>query len=1213
MEVFFSNVPLSVQEPEFNVAFATCIHADEFKPYFISGLPLNFRITWFSKQTRNTKPRSGQIGVIMLPTPEVGAEFLRIYGRTHGPGARPPLRKFNLRTQTVHFQPAKADRPPLNQSVIKFLKEHPWEQPNIAIERERKAVLLDSDVFVKAIEFGWACRDGAFSVEWKHPPLDDATLQFNDTRRELRLGWAANSSGERYFVVIRYGHIETMTLPHRQSETDYSIALTLRVPPSYEIEPPIRQPIRPNSVVRRSRRTMLHNDFDGQAPFVSLCVRLVCASSTDLGNFRRMSGVAGLVKPDYYDYLTVERKLFSSSVLGRYKHWVNGLAEQWWPVAFQVESILRSGFIDAKELLSLASDIEKAAAERGVKFAADMLQTFKSELRVLPWYTNQSAEQVNSISQCLVHAARYTIIAQQVPQLAAHDTPLLVQKVTITPTTMKLSGPDAEQSNRVLRRFSDNIDAFIRVTFADNDTYSYHYDREIDVPEFVKLTVGGPLRRGITIAGRKFEFLAYSSSALKEHSVWFVTAFRDANGKLHNAQSIRDELGDFKKEKYCAARLGARIAQAFSATDPSVEVEEILHLGDIPEDSSGPQCMTDGIGTMSPQFANEVWKALEKNKRHKRRKIKVAPSAYQVRFQGAKGMLSVDPTLRGSVICLRPSMIKFDDVNSHELEIARAFDSPARMYLNRPLIMLLEGLGIRSEVFMKLQRAALDDVHKATASFETAAKLLEWHGLGKAFRLPSLFTSLHKLRTRDENVSTLLEDDEFFRRVLDFAINHIRRELKYKARIPVPQSWTLVGVVDVHNYLREGEIFACVRPRDSKKPIYLKGPILVTRSPVIHPGDVQVVRAIGPPPAGSPFAREELPNCVVFSIQGRRSLASCLGGGDYDGDIYNLCPLTEMHPKKCYEPAEYAPGQRKILDRPCTVDDIADFVTEYINSDLLGLIATNWLVIADSKEGGIFHPDCLKLAQLHSDAVDYPKTGMPVPHRSIPQPAQGVRPDWHANEMNQNGKGNYRSEKALGKLFRAIDLPALPEAGQEARAQKQQNRGRSEMSIKQAMDALVDKESPHRQTTLFWTIRRLVGERITLKFSPRIIIGMLHLYNKYCSDLLSICQENTLSHNKDAQLTEEEVVAGTIVAKTHVARRRKEAIASTREQATRLVHGVKIELAGDDTRELDEWLRRAWTAWEISLIEEKFGSRSWGWTALISIFEVLKEIEEGDD
>lgn len=151
---------------------------------------------------------------------------------------------------------------------------------------------------------------------------------------------------------------------------------------------------------------------------------------------------------------------------------------------------------------------------------------------------------------------------------------------------------------------------------------------------------------------------------------------------------------------------------------------------------------------------------------------------------------------------------------------------------------------------------------------------------------------------------------------------------------------------------------------------------------------------------------------------------------------------------------------------------------------------------------------------------------MPVPHKRIPQPEQGVRPDWHASELKENDKDHYRSKMALGQLFRAIELPALSVADQEALAQRRQNRGRSDMSLKEAMDALTNKAGTHRDTPLFWVVRRLVGERIPLRFSPRIITGMLHLYNKYCSDLLCICQENTLSYAKDAQLTEEEICAG---------------------------------------------------------------------------------------
>lgn len=71
---------------------------------------------------------------------------------------------------------------------------------------------------------------------------------------------------------------------------------------------------------------------------------------------------------------------------------------------------------------------------------------------------------------------------------------------------------------------------------------------------------------------------------------------------------------------------------------------------------------------------------------------------------------------------------------------------------------------------------------------------------------------------------------------------------------------------------------------------------------MIHPGDVQGVRAIGRPPVGSPFEKEPLPNAVVFSIKGKISLLlgigfmlkkhctgdrpihSMTGGGDLDGD-----------------------------------------------------------------------------------------------------------------------------------------------------------------------------------------------------------------------------------------------------------------------------------------------------------------------------------------
>jgi RNA-dependent RNA polymerase len=53
------------------------------------------------------------------------------------------------------------------------------------------------------------------------------------------------------------------------------------------------------------------------------------------------------------------------------------------------------------------------------------------------------------------------------------------------------------------------------------------------------------MKHGIMVAGRWYEFLAYSQSSLREGTVWFVTAFQ-FDGRQINAESIRQSLGDFR-------------------------------------------------------------------------------------------------------------------------------------------------------------------------------------------------------------------------------------------------------------------------------------------------------------------------------------------------------------------------------------------------------------------------------------------------------------------------------------------------------------------------------------------------------------------------------------------------------------------------------------------------------------------------------------------
>ena len=186
-----------------------------------------------------------------------------------------------------------------------------------------------------------------------------------------------------------------------------------------------------------------------------------------------------------------------------------------------------------------------------------------------------------------------------------------------------------------------------------------------------------------------------------------------------------------------------------------------------------------------------------------------------------KGMVSVDYRQTGRELVLRPSMIKFQALEWPEIEIVRQFDHPSPFYLNRPLIMVLEGLGVEYQVFKHYQDKAVLDAEDSRKDLKRAGRLLESFGLGTSFRLPSVMYHLHKL-------GVPMQKDPFYKHIMDFAINHVLRELKHRARIPIP-GYTLVGVADVHGWLEPTEVFACVIHKQTMKLEYLKGEMVITR------------------------------------------------------------------------------------------------------------------------------------------------------------------------------------------------------------------------------------------------------------------------------------------------------------------------------------------------------------------------------------------------
>ncbi len=69
-------------------------------------------------------------------------------------------------------------------------------------------------------------------------------------------------------------------------------------------------------------------------------------------------------------------------------------------------------------------------------------------------------------------------------------------------------------------------------------------------------------------------------------------------------------------------------------------------------------------------------------------------------------------------------------------------------------------------------------------------------------------------------------------------------------------------------------------------------------------------------------------------------------------------------------------------------------------------------------------PDCLLLAKLASQAVDFQKSGTPAEYRSLPKERSQLKPDWYAGEGGRE-QDTYPSPHALGVLYRAISLEGI--------------------------------------------------------------------------------------------------------------------------------------------------------------------------------------------
>ncbi|KAI0373002.1 RdRP-domain-containing protein [Pilatotrama ljubarskyi] len=1221
MEIELADVAYDASVWDVKRTFGAILHGEDFHSIDPkTPRAVNFRVI--------LNPGAGGVqnngsGSLILPSRRIGDRLLR---RVYEEG-KPIIingRKMRL------FRGKKAP----GRGLRETLEKTPYLEPDEEEKHEDKLRRLDIGLHVDKVQFGVFYRrpedpmtaPRIFSNEYEisHRNKGAGLLWFEYDHKLIRIQLGDRMTEEiGSNVAIHFSNIRKVAIG-----MDFGnpfVCFDLLTPPMFERE--------------RFNRTLTGNDWNDHRKFRQRLdsltpahavvapyahhMRVIMHTEADIRKFRELCEVAEVQRPIWANVEAFSRGFFSPKQLHKFHCWLRQFD---WRVAFQIEALLRGGFLNTEDILgSLRPYLEKLYKDMGRR-AATVLRNFCEALR--------TRSPKDSVMDCFQRAmpeggkrnnkARKLAMMNldEVEEEAARDRDMgkfECHHVTFTPTRVILEGPYVGVSNRVIRQFVGFEDHFIRVDFRDEDRLQYRWAREVDGTTLLTERVGGVLKNGFDLGGRHYEFLAYSSSALREHAVWFMNPFEHPTQGYMTAQRIRDSLGDFSNVIRYPSKYAARLAQAFTATDPSVSItrDQWEEMNDLGEE---PYLFTDGVGTISQELGDMIWEALCTAKESLRR-VQITPDAYQIRFLGYKGVVVVDRRLQGIKMRLRPSMNKFEalDKDVAPIEIARWFDRPGTTYLNKALIMILEDRGVDQKVFLKLQELAAAKITTASDSVEETVTLLKAHNLGQSFSLPYILQGLRAvgLGMRPEAAPAGNLNGTFLQSLVIFAQHHVLRDIKHGARIPIPDSYLLVGVADegpayvqegVENVftLKEGQIYVCIQNEDDEKPTYLKGTVSISRSPVVHPGDVQRVWAIGEPPAGQECFFRGLKNVVVLPSVGKRSLASMLGGGDLDGDLYSVIKYDPLLPTEHKDPADYTGvGTRSLPDgRESTVDDICDFIVEYINSDLLGLLSDRHLIIADQSKDGTSDPACIELARLCSQAVDYPKNGVPVDIFDSPRLLIREKPDWKkAEDSDPRDTDYYFSSRALGELFRSIDLnnlklpttPApIPDGGVVLPPQREQPL--SDV-ISLALRPFVEG-----QLHYFYNADRNVAE-------------MKALFLKYEQELRYICVTHALSDAPDIRLREEEVVVGTILAVCSQQRWRKDRMHRMRLHSSELVRDVKrrlyqpADVLNPEQGELLYGLSQAWLAWDFGMRNRTvFGARSFSLVALGVVLDTLTKL-----
>lgn len=310
-------------------------------------------------------------------------------------------------------------------------------------------------------------------------------------------------------------------------------------------------------------------------------------------------------------------------------------------IKFQVQKLASQGFLSPQSVLGLLPEIRSLERRCNLETCVAIIRKLFQQLPYRCFEADPKAFTLDSLTS-LIRDNEVRVKNGEIDYRQRIDSENIayIHKVSITPSRIYLSGPEPENNNRVLRKYPNHHDFFLRVQFCEEDGEPIRYNAQISNEEIFQGRFKKLLNDGISIVGLRFSFLGFSHSSLRAQSCWFMAPFVYQGSLLFYGKLIQG-LGDFSHIR-CPAKCAARIGQAFSETPTAVTIAPGVQK-EIPDVERNGRNFSDGVGTVSMGLLRKIWARLPAVGKDK-------PLLFQIRYGGKHR----DPTLLMVFCCVFP-------------------------------------------------------------------------------------------------------------------------------------------------------------------------------------------------------------------------------------------------------------------------------------------------------------------------------------------------------------------------------------------------------------------------------------------------------------------------------------------------------------------------------------------------------------------------------